>query len=142
MLSCVVTLLLACAPKNDTSTDTDGGSSTEGSGSETATPTSSGGSESTGAPSEDCAFLVGKKFLSDELLECGLGPDGVETCPWQISFTEDIFSHLFSDYGEEGTYTCNDGQIMGLVGNQPRVGTIDAALGELVWEDIVYHVAP
>jgi hypothetical protein len=64
-------------------------------------------------------------------------------CQWQISFTADTFDHLLSDFGETGTYTCEAGEISGIAnGNMPRSGTIDAALGELVWESIVYHVAP
>ena len=140
LVSCVAPLLLACPSDKDMSTDTQAGTDSTGGatgGSETAAPTS------TGAPVEDCAFLVGKTFLSDEALECGLGPNGVELCTWKISFTADMFSHMLSDFAEQGTYTCDGGQISAITnGDVQRSGTIDADTGALVWETIVYHVAP
>ncbi|MFY0540951.1 hypothetical protein [Nannocystis pusilla] len=98
-------------------------------------------SSTTGAPvDEDCAFLVGRVFLSDEELECGKGPNGVEMCPWQLTFTADTFDHQLSDFGLQGTYTCKDGIIDAVDMQQlAHGGTIDAATGELVWDEIVYH---
>ena len=94
----------------------------------------------TGAPVDDCAFLVGKVFLSDEELECGKGPNGVEMCPWRLTFTADTFDHQLSDFGLQGTYTCADGVIDAVDMQQlAHGGTIDAATGELVWDEIVYH---
>lgn len=107
-----------------------------------ATSTDSGteSSSTTGAPLDDCAFLVGKVFLSDEELECGKGPNGVEMCPWQLTFTADTFDHQLSDFGLQGTYTCADGVIDAVDMQQlAHGGTIDAATGELVWDEIVYH---
>ena len=98
---------------------------------------------STSAPVDDCAFLVGKTFKSDEELECGLGPNGVELCNWTLSFKADTYSHQYSDIGEQGSYTCEAGQIKAVDGaNGPHGGTIDAETGELVWDTIVYHPAP
>ena len=109
-------------PTAATSTDTDESAST------------------TGSPVDDCAFLVGKVFLSDEELECGKGPNGVEMCPWQLTFTADTFDHQLSDFGLQGTYTCADGVIDAVDMQQlAHGGTIDAATGELVWDKIVYH---
>jgi hypothetical protein len=97
-------------------------------------------SSTTGAPVGDCAFLVGKVFLSDEELECGKGPNGVEMCPWRLTFTADTFDHQLSDFGLQGTYTCADGVIDAVDMQQlAHGGTIDAATGELVWDEIVYH---
>ena len=91
---------------------------------------------------DDCSFLVGKLFLSDEELECGKGPNGLEMCPWKLKFTADTFDHQLSDYGLQGTYTCVDGVIEALDMQQlAHGGTIDAATGELVWDEIVYHPA-
>lgn len=111
-----------------TATDTDPGTDTDESAS------------TTGAPVDDCAFLVGKVFLSDEELECGKGPNGVEMCPWRLTFTADTFDHQLSDFGLQGTYTCVDGVIDAVDMQQlAHGGTIDAATGELVWDEIVYH---
>jgi hypothetical protein len=97
-------------------------------------------SSTTAAPVDDCAFLVGKVFLSDEELECGKGPNGVEMCPWRLTFTADTFDHQLSDFGLQGTYTCADGVIDAVDMQQlAHGGTIDAATGELVWDEIVYH---
>lgn len=111
-----------------TTTSTDSGTDTDES------------SSTTGAPVGDCSFLVGKVFLSDEELECGKGPNGVEMCPWQLTFTADTFDHKLSDFGLQGTYTCIDGVIDAVDMQQnAHGGTIDAATGELVWDEIVYH---
>ncbi|MCY1065438.1 hypothetical protein OV090_11730 [Nannocystis sp. RBIL2] len=99
-------------------------------------------SSTTGVPLSDCDFLVGKEFESDEMLECGLSPMGVVLCHWSIKFTADSFDHILSDYGLQGPYTCVDGVIEAFdLLQDPHGGTIDAATGELVWDDHVYHPA-
>ena len=151
-------LLAACPDKDPSDTDTTGatgttgasatdseGGSTLGSTSATTATVTDGGSStggsagsSTGASADDCAFLIGKTFLSDAELECGLGPDGPVPCHWSVSFTATTFDYLHSDVGESGSYVCADGIIdaMGIA------GTIDAATGELVFSDVVYHPSP
>jgi len=71
---------------------------------------------------EDCAFLVGRTFLSDEQLECGLGPNGVELCNWTVSFTATMFNYQHSDLGESSDYTCEAGVITA----GSYTGTVDA----------------
>ncbi|HEY8377659.1 MAG TPA: hypothetical protein VIK91_14285 [Nannocystis sp.] len=96
--------------------------------------------DTTGAPLDDCEFLVGRTFKSDEELECGITPNGVELCHWTIVFTADTYSHHYSDVVEDGTYTCDAGVITAKgAGQMSHGGTIDAAAGELVWDGVVYH---
>ena len=87
---------------------------------------------------EDCAFLVGRVFLSDEQLECGLGPNGVELCNWTVSFTATMFNYQHSDLGESSDYTCEAGVITA----GPHAGTVDAQTGKLVWDGIAFTVQP
>lgn len=138
-------LLAACPDKDPSDTDTTGatgtthasGTDSEGGSTLGSTSATSAGS-STGASADDCAFLIGKTFLSDAELECGLGPDGPVPCHWSVSFTATTFDYMHSDLGESGSYVCTDGIIdaMGIA------GSIDAATGELVFSDVVYHPAP
>lgn len=108
--------------------------------SEATTSTTDATSSSTGEPVDDCDFLAFKLFESDDELECGLGPNGVELCHWTISFTEDNYEHQYSDIGEQGTYTCEGGVIKAIDGGQnPHGGTIDADTGALVWDGVAYH---
>ena len=87
---------------------------------------------------EDCAFLVGRTFLSDEQLECGLGPNGVELCNWTVSFTATMFNYQHSDLGESSDYTCEAGVITA----GSYTGTVDAETGKLVWDGVAFTVAP
>lgn len=97
----------------------------------------------TGEPlDEDCAFLVGKNFVSKKQFPCGPQPDDepVELCPDHVSFEQDTFMYQSGDFGVSGTYTCEGGVIAGLVEEEKYAGTIDAASGELVWEDTEFVV--
>ena len=161
----LVTLLVACTIKDaSTASDSDGGTTalsgdTTGDATDGGTGGGTGGATTgpqttgepstttgepstttgatTGAPVDDCAFLVGKTFLSDAELECGLGPNGPVLCHWTISFTDVEFTHQYSDIGESGPYPCVDGVIT--AGN--HLGTVDAVAGTLVWDDVPYNVA-
>lgn len=163
----LLTLLAACPDKDPVDTDTStgttaltdagtstgmvtttdasataaatGSSSTDSDGSASSTGATAG---STGAPVDDCAFLVGKTFKSDDELECGLGPNGPVPCQWTLSFTADTYMHQYSDIGESGPYTCEAGVITATdTFMMPITATIDGATGTLVWNDIVYHPA-
>lgn len=137
-------LLSGCPDKDPSDTDTTSGStsSTSGSSTDSEGGSTSGGmvtdGSSTGASADDCAFLIGKAFLSDAELECGLGPDGPVPCHWSVSFTATTFDYQYSDVGESGNYVCTGG----MIDAGDITGTIDAATGELVWSDVIYHPAP
>lgn len=92
---------------------------------------------------EDCAFLVGKEFVSTKQTPCG-PPDGDEPgplCPETVSFTADTFSYISGDFGVSGSYTCEAGVIVGEddIGD-PHKGTIDATSGVLEWDGDKFHV--
>jgi hypothetical protein len=140
--------LAACPPNKDD----DSAGSTGGTGPLTGDPPQTSGATTTtgaatgGVPIDDCAFLAGKTFSSDAELECGYAPTGGGLCHWTISFTETGWDHQFSDYGENGTYTCEDGAIVGtavgVAGDPERAGTIDGEAGKLLWDDVAYTVVP
>lgn len=130
---------------SETSGPSQTASSTNTTEEQTATSQTSGTSattdsqETSGGPAGDgCAFIVGKKFLSDEELECGLGPNGVELCHWSVSFTADEFMYLHSDLGEGSDYSCQDNVITTGI----YVGTVDPDAGTLTWDGNSYTVEP
>lgn len=134
--------LAACPPDKDDGTATaatDQGtgpltgdsSQTTGTTGDASTGTTAVTTGTTGAPVDDCAFLVGRTFVSDMLLECGLGPDGPVPCNWKIRFTMTGYDHQYSDVGETGDYTCQGGVITGTSGDVQHAGTVDAGTGKL-----------
>lgn len=146
--------LAACPPDKDDGTAADTTAATDQStGPLTGDPSQTTGttgdastavttSTPTGAPVDDCAFLVGRTFASDMLLECGLGRDGPVPCNWKIRFTMTGYDHQYSDVGESGDYTCQGGVITGAAGDVQHAGTVDAETGKLTWDDIAYTVVP
>jgi hypothetical protein len=146
LLSLVIPLA-ACPPdKDDTATGT--AVTDQGTGPLTGDPPQTTGTTgdattgTTGAPVDDCAFLVGRSFASDMMLECGLGPNGPELCNWTLSFTMTGYDHQYSDIGESGDYTCRGGAITGTAGDVQHAGTVDADTGKLIWDDVAYTVVP
>lgn len=95
-----------------------------------------------GLPDAVCEQIVGTTFSSVEELECGLGPKGVELCNWTIVFEENgDYLWQYSDVGQGGTYTCEDGVIT--VGNDPALEvSYDPASGILTWDGVEYVADP
>ena len=94
-----------------------------------------------------CVALEGRRFETVNELECGLSPNGVSTCKWQLSFgTRDEQSSEFQwtssysgDVGEAGQIECDGGTISSISASPHQVsGTFDAATQKLVWEDQTY----
>jgi hypothetical protein len=91
-----------------------------------------------------CTALEGRQFLSSHPLECGLGPNGVEYCNWQLSFqpmTASVsqFEWSHSDIGETGTSECHGSTVVGHPGpGREYLGTIDLDTGVLVWDGETY----
>ncbi|HEY0136632.1 MAG TPA: hypothetical protein VGB85_21260 [Nannocystis sp.] len=167
--SLIVSIQLSgCTEKSDDTGDEGGSSGTTGGTASTTasttdgdpttgTPTTTGGSE-TGSESdtsgtgttvafdEDCAFLIGKKFVSQMQFPCGPPPDPNDPgplCSDRVSFEADTFVYMSSDFGVTGTYTCEGGVIAGVDdGDGTYQGTIDAATGALVWNGNDFDVEP
>lgn len=99
------------------------------------------GASECGEPSPtECAFGAEAHLESVELLECGLGPNGVATCHWQLDFEFDgTYTWLYSDVGEGGHWRCEDGTIIADGGGQDHVGVWDDASQTLTWEGQVYQ---
>jgi len=88
-----------------------------------------------------CVALEGRTFESINELECGLTPDGVARCHWQISFgirdnTASEFAWSYSDVGETGRVECH-GQS---VASPSYVGSFDSATQTLTWAGETYVV--
>lgn len=140
----------ACTEKSDdtesateptgTTGTTDPGTTTASSGDESTTTSepTTGATGSTTAPlDDDCAFLIGKKFISKVKSPCGPPPDPNdpgELCPDTVSFTADTFQYMSGDYGVGGPYTCEAGKITGTDELDTYSGQIDASTGLLVWQ--------
>ena len=56
-----------------------------------------------------CEFVSGNTFQTAKLYEGGLGPPGITNLiHWQLVFNADgSFHHIYSDFGEIGTYYCD-----------------------------------
>ncbi len=87
---------------------------------------------------EACAEVIGTTFWSIDLLECGLGPVGVEMCHWSIHFEEDgTFSWMYSDVGDMGTYACVGGVLSITSGPMVDV-SYDPGTDVLTWDGVDY----
>ena len=77
-----------------------------------------------------CAEIEDQTYLSIAEYECGLGPNGVEMCNWNLYFAGGEFDWSFSDIAASGTYTCDGATILGITGgNEELDGFIDAETG-------------
>ncbi|MCY0990431.1 hypothetical protein OV203_25040 [Nannocystis sp. ILAH1] len=127
---------------SDDSTTTSTTSATEPTSTSEPDDTTGTTSSSTTAPiDEACAFVIGKVFVSKKQYPCGPQPDDVpvETCPDRVRFTSaDEFMYQSGDYGISGAYTCEAGTIV--AEGESFQGTVDAAAGELVWNDEIFEV--
>lgn len=128
----------------DTTTSTTTGDTEPTSGSETGETTGTSSGTTTMPLDEDCAFLIGKKFVSKKQWPCGPPRDPEEPgplCPDEVSFdAESNFFYQSGDFGLGGTYTCAAGVIKGEADGETYEGTIDAATGQLVWEGDEFEV--
>lgn len=149
----LVLALAACSP-DDKDTATSGASQTGGTDSTDGTDSASGTgstSEATGlttgsttmAVDPDCAYLVGKTYLSEEVFNCSFDPDKPMPCQNSVEFLEGMYYYNHGDLSEDGTYTCEGDTIIGIprVWEDVHMGTImgdDAS--KLVWQDLVYYL--
>ncbi|MGH1344822.1 MAG: hypothetical protein ACRBN8_24895 [Nannocystales bacterium] len=86
---------------------------------------------------EACDNVAGN-YLTLEEYECGIAPDGVVMCQWQVNLEEDgTYLWMYSDIGQGGNYACKDGVIT-LDNNPSHSATYDSNTGTLTWDDIVY----
>lgn len=94
-----------------------------------------------------CLALEDRRFESLDDLECGLTPDGVALCRWQLTFIarddeSSAFQWTYSDVAESGNIECDGGTITSITGAPRRVdGTFDPITQKLVWEGQTYAPA-
>jgi hypothetical protein len=86
-----------------------------------------------------CIALEGRTFASLNELECGLTPDGVGRCHWQISFatrdkTASDFAWSHSDVGESGRVECHGETVAATT----YAGAFDPATQLLTWAGEAY----
>jgi hypothetical protein len=89
-----------------------------------------------------CVVLEGRQFSSVNELECGLTPDGVARCKWQLSFTAgdpaaSEFTWSYSDVGEAGRASCDHNTVTA-VGGREISGRFDPITQRLTWDGQVY----
>ncbi|MEM6295364.1 MAG: hypothetical protein AAGA54_29090 [Myxococcota bacterium] len=90
---------------------------------------------------EACDAVVGAAFESVDELECGITPDGINTCNWTLSFSADgQYAWTYSDVGEGGGYACKDGLII-LDNNPGFSASYDPNSGTLTWDGVDYVAA-
>ena len=97
------------------------------------------------ATSAPCDAIDGRAFRSVGEHECGLTPDGVVYCHWEIEFAAGTFDWYYSDVGESGTYTCDDMMMIRgttSAGGDEYTGSYEAATGQLTWDGLAYEPAP
>ncbi len=90
-----------------------------------------------------CTALEGRTFASINELECGLTPDGVGRCKWQVAFEVDSaessqFTWLYSDIGEFGHVRCVSGAVEASTSNRSIPATFDPATLRLTWAGEIY----
>lgn len=89
----------------------------------------------------DACDAVPANYLSIEEYECGITPDSLEMCQWQVNLQatgEYLWMH--SDVGEGGNYACIDGVIT--LDNDPtHSASYDPDTGILTWDGIEYTQA-
>ena len=93
---------------------------------------------------QPCSLGDSGAFESIDERECGLGPDGVSYCHWQLTLMADsTFQWRWSDIGESGTWSCVGSDVEG-IGSDGRllVGTHDPATDLLIWDGVDYQRAP
>lgn len=105
-------------------------------------PTASPAATVDGAPTPLPAdALAGKRFVSVEEREVGLGPNGAEMGHWTLEFGADSVTWLYSDISERGGYELRpDGTIVAHLGPEGELeATYDAARDRVHWEGMWYE---
>jgi hypothetical protein len=90
-----------------------------------------------------CTALEGRTFSSVEQHECGLTPDGVALCHWQITFSaidpqRSMFTWRHSDVGESGAVRCTGRQLSTDGIGRVYTGAYDPGAGVLTWDGLPY----
>jgi len=86
-----------------------------------------------------CQGLTGIGYISVE--ERSVGPQGAARGNWYIRFRDDgKFSWQLGDTIEDGTYTCENGEITGMIGLGTFSGTYRASERTLNWEGVYYRI--
>ncbi len=90
-----------------------------------------------------CTGLEGRSFQSVEQHECGLTPDGVAMCHWQITFSAQdpqrtMFMWSHSDVGESGSVRCTGRQISTDGIGRVHTGAYDPGTQTLTWDGLPY----
>jgi hypothetical protein len=84
-----------------------------------------------------CPALEQHTFASVDQLECGLGPDGVSSCTWHLTFdASDQYEWQHSDVGGGGHVTCDGARVTPDSDNVSA--TYDDASHALTWDGEVY----
>ena len=87
-------------------------------------------------------FINGKRFVSTEQFEVGLGENGPEMGHWYLSFHESTLTWDFSDTQLSGTFTiAADGNITASMRSNEVTGSFDRKTKMLMWDGKQYEPA-
>ena len=88
-------------------------------------------------PPDACDLVADQSYASQDQLECGLGPNGVELCNWTLSFTVSNYTWTYSDVGESSEYACSGLELISVPEAQP-LGLVSADGSTLTWDGVLY----
>jgi hypothetical protein len=94
-----------------------------------------------------CSALEDQRFGSLEEHECGLTPDGVALCQWQLEISaldpqRSMFMWRHSDVIESGSVRCTGRQLSSDGFGPVYTGTYDPGTQRLIWDDLAYRQLP
>jgi hypothetical protein len=91
----------------------------------------------TEAANDACALVLDQSYSSQEQLECGLGPNGVELCNWIIGFDGSQYTWSYSDVGQSDDYTCAGLDLLSVPEGEV-LGSVSADGAVLTWDGVLY----
>jgi hypothetical protein len=97
------------------------------------------------AQSGACTAFEGRRFESVEQHECGLTPDGVAMCHWQLELSaldsmRSRFMWQHSDVGESGSVRCTGRQLSTDGIGPVYTGAYDPQARRLTWDNLPYSL--
>lgn len=87
-----------------------------------------------------CQAVANARFTSVALLECGLGPTGISTCNWSLTFTDNSATRKVSwhrsDYVQTLSYECSGFALRASAPGSDALyaGSYDPTTGVLRWD--------
>ena len=97
------------------------------------------------ACSDDCQLSEGNTFISEELLEVGLGEEEEAMGHWAVVFSENTLNWIHSDISESGSFECNPTKVEAFSNanaSNPANIELDRVEMRLEFENQFYRLSP